>query len=82
MLPDSSMQTLRLQRETDFLKCIYCFASRPQDPNAKYCAECGKNLPSMPTVKLVQPHSGKVSFKHLLYKPFQKTLPDVRSEVY
>ena len=58
VLPDSSVQALRLQRETDFLKCIYCFATRPQDPQARYCNECGKNLPQIPQTKLIPPETG------------------------
>ena len=55
-LPDSSFQALRLQRETDFLKCIYCFASRPNDPHARHCTECGQQLPQIPQAKLTHHH--------------------------
>jgi hypothetical protein len=60
VLPDSSVQALRFQRETDFLKCIYCFATRPNDPHAKYCVECGKTLPQIPQAKLIPPQSGQM----------------------
>lgn len=60
ILPDSSAQSLRLQRETDFLKCIYCFAMRPNDPHAKHCTECGQQLPQIPQTKLVTPQSGQM----------------------
>ena len=60
VLPDSSAQSLRLQRETDFLKCIYCFAMRPNDPHAKHCTECGQQLPQIPQTKLVTPQSGQM----------------------
>jgi hypothetical protein len=61
VLPDSSTQALRLQRETDFLRCIYCFASRSSDPFAKYCNDCGKTLPQIPQNKLPPPELGQVS---------------------
>ena len=60
ILPDSSFQSLRLQRETDFLKCIYCFATRPNDPHARHCTECGQPLPPIPQTKLVTPHAGQL----------------------
>ncbi|XP_055957137.1 double zinc ribbon and ankyrin repeat-containing protein 1 isoform X2 [Patella vulgata] len=46
--PDNTTQALRLQRETDFLKCIYCFADRPSDPFCRYCTTCGNTLPDIP----------------------------------
>jgi hypothetical protein len=60
ILPDSSSQAMRLQRETDFLKCIYCFAQRPHDPFARFCTECGKPLPSIPQNKLPPPEQGQM----------------------
>jgi len=60
VLPDSSAQALRLQRETDFLKCIYCFANRPHDPFSRYCSECGKTLPQIPQNRLPPPEPGQL----------------------
>lgn len=49
-------------------RCIYCFASRPQDPMARFCAECGKNLPPIPQLKIATPENGKVNYIfYLLY---------------
>lgn len=60
VLPDSSYQSLRLQRETDFLKCIYCFATRPNDPQARHCTECGQQLPQIPQSRLIAPQAGQM----------------------
>ena len=41
-------------------RCIYCFAQRPQDTTAKFCNECGNNLPKVPNFKLIPPEKGQV----------------------
>ncbi|KAJ8308223.1 hypothetical protein KUTeg_013097 [Tegillarca granosa] len=60
-LPSNTTQTLRLQRETDFLKCVYCFADRPLDPFARYCTECGNNIPQLPQTRISPPEPGQMS---------------------
>ncbi len=76
VLPDSSFQTLRLQRETDFLKCIYCFAPRPNDPHAIDCSECNQPLPRIPQSKLITPQPGQmgVCFYCKSNVPFNTTI--------
>ncbi|CAH1791938.1 unnamed protein product [Owenia fusiformis] len=58
--PDSATQALRLQRETDFLKCIYCYAPRPADPYARFCNECGSPIPPLPQTRLPPPEAGQM----------------------
>ncbi|GCC26675.1 hypothetical protein chiPu_0005093 [Chiloscyllium punctatum] len=48
----SSTQSMRIQRETDFLKCAYCLAPRPSDPFARFCHECGSPVPPVPGRRL------------------------------
>ncbi|XP_061415417.1 double zinc ribbon and ankyrin repeat-containing protein 1 isoform X1 [Lethenteron reissneri] len=43
-----SSQTLRLQKELEYLKCPKCLAARPSDPFALFCQECGCTLPPVP----------------------------------
>ncbi|ESP01615.1 hypothetical protein LOTGIDRAFT_238231 [Lottia gigantea] len=57
--PDNTTQALRLQRETDFLKCIYCFADRPSDPFCRFCNTCGNSLPEIPA-KLTPAEPGQM----------------------
>ncbi|XP_014668724.1 PREDICTED: double zinc ribbon and ankyrin repeat-containing protein 1-like isoform X2 [Priapulus caudatus] len=54
-LPDGATQATRLQKEQDFLRCSRCFASRPTDPHAKFCGECGAPLPVVPVERLPDP---------------------------
>ncbi|XP_074645402.1 double zinc ribbon and ankyrin repeat-containing protein 1-like isoform X2 [Tubulanus polymorphus] len=58
--PSDATQVLRLQRETDFLKCIYCFSPRPQDPYARFCNVCGNPVPPLPQTKIAPPEPGQV----------------------
>jgi len=51
----------------NFLRCIYCFSKRPVEPNAKFCSECGNNLPSIPNTKMIPPENGQV-FKTFIQK--------------
>ncbi|XP_045151109.1 double zinc ribbon and ankyrin repeat-containing protein 1 [Echinops telfairi] len=37
----TSTEIMKIQRETDFLKCAHCLAPRPSDPFARFCQECG-----------------------------------------
>ncbi|KAM5245536.1 LOW QUALITY PROTEIN: double zinc ribbon and ankyrin repeat-containing protein 1 [Ctenodactylus gundi] len=38
-------EIMRIQRETDFLRCTHCLAARPSDPFARFCHECGAPVP-------------------------------------
>ncbi|KAK2183985.1 hypothetical protein NP493_288g03000 [Ridgeia piscesae] len=58
--PDTATQAMRLQRETDFLKCIYCFAPRPADPYARFCSECGSPVAAIPQSRLPPPEPGQM----------------------
>lgn len=58
--PESKTQANKLQKDTDYLKCIFCFASRPSDPFARFCAECGSPLPPLPQSRLPPPEMGKL----------------------
>lgn len=61
MPPDNATQALRLQRETDFLKCVYCFAARPADPYARFCNECGNALQQLTqSTTLTPPEPGQM----------------------
>ncbi|XP_002740895.1 double zinc ribbon and ankyrin repeat-containing protein 1-like [Saccoglossus kowalevskii] len=58
--PENITQANRIQRETDFLKCIYCLADRPSDPYARFCTECGSPVPPVPNTRLPPPEPGQV----------------------
>ncbi|XP_077998885.1 double zinc ribbon and ankyrin repeat-containing protein 1-like [Glandiceps talaboti] len=58
--PENITQANRLQKETDFLKCIYCFADRPSDPYARFCNECGSPVPPIPNARLPPPEPGQM----------------------
>ncbi|CAD5118152.1 DgyrCDS6888 [Dimorphilus gyrociliatus] len=60
MVPDTSTQAMRLQRETDFLKCIYCYAPRPADPFARFCNECGNPVAQITPGRLPPPEAGQM----------------------
>ncbi|XP_029450325.1 double zinc ribbon and ankyrin repeat-containing protein 1 isoform X2 [Rhinatrema bivittatum] len=55
----TSTQTMRIQRETDFLKCAHCLAPRPSDPFARFCQECGSALPPVPGYRLPPPEGAQ-----------------------
>ncbi|XP_060687656.1 double zinc ribbon and ankyrin repeat-containing protein 1 isoform X2 [Hemiscyllium ocellatum] len=55
----SSTQSMRIQRETDFLKCAYCLAPRPSDPFARFCHECGSPVPPVPGRRLPPPEGAQ-----------------------
>ncbi|XP_052765985.1 double zinc ribbon and ankyrin repeat-containing protein 1-like isoform X2 [Mya arenaria] len=59
-LPDNTTQAMRLQRETDFLKCVYCFADRPSDPYARFCNTCGNSVPPVPQTRIPPPEPGQM----------------------
>ncbi|KAH3844481.1 double zinc ribbon and ankyrin repeat-containing protein 1-like [Dreissena polymorpha] len=59
-LPDNTTQAMRLQRETDFLKCVYCFADRPSDPYARFCNTCGNTVAQIPQTRIPPPEPGQM----------------------
>ncbi|XP_029638162.1 double zinc ribbon and ankyrin repeat-containing protein 1 [Octopus sinensis] len=58
--PNNPKEIYRLQRQTDFLKCVYCFADRPADPCAKFCNVCGREVPPLPQNRLLPPEPGQM----------------------
>ncbi|KAM4692876.1 double zinc ribbon and ankyrin repeat-containing protein 1 [Discoglossus pictus] len=56
----TSTQTMRIQRETDFLKCAHCLAPRPSDPFARFCQECGSPVPPVPGRRLPPPEGAQM----------------------
>ncbi|XP_072360095.1 double zinc ribbon and ankyrin repeat-containing protein 1 isoform X2 [Scyliorhinus torazame] len=56
----NSTQTMRIQRETDFLKCVCCLAPRPSDPFARFCQECGSPVPPVPGRRLPPPEGAQL----------------------
>lgn len=58
--PDTATQAMRLQRETDFLKCVYCMAPRPSDPYARFCFDCGNPVPPLPQTRMPPPEPGQM----------------------
>ncbi|XP_032804470.2 double zinc ribbon and ankyrin repeat-containing protein 1 [Petromyzon marinus] len=55
-----SSQTLRLQKELEYLKCAKCLAARPSDPFALFCQECGCTLPPVPGPSQPPPKAEKM----------------------
>nr|KAF6329895.1 double zinc ribbon and ankyrin repeat domains 1 [Myotis myotis] len=41
----TATEIMRIQRETDFLKCAQCLALRPSDPLVRFCQDCGFPVP-------------------------------------
>uniref|UniRef100_A0A803KLS0 Double zinc ribbon and ankyrin repeat-containing protein 1 n=1 Tax=Xenopus tropicalis TaxID=8364 RepID=A0A803KLS0_XENTR len=56
----TSAQIMRIQRETDFLKCSHCLANRPSDPFARFCLECGYPVPPVPGHRLPPPEGAQM----------------------
>lgn len=56
----TSTQSMRIQRETDFLKCAHCLAPRPSDPFARFCQECGCPVPPVPGRRLPPPEGAQM----------------------
>ncbi|XP_041468283.1 double zinc ribbon and ankyrin repeat-containing protein 1-like [Lytechinus variegatus] len=59
-IPENFTQANRLQRQTDFLKCIFCFADRPADPFARFCISCGSPVPALPNARLPPPEPAQL----------------------
>ncbi|XP_071328315.1 double zinc ribbon and ankyrin repeat-containing protein 1 isoform X2 [Trachinotus anak] len=55
----SSTQTSQVHLETDFLRCAQCLSSRPSDPFARFCAQCGAVVPPLPEQRLPPAEGGQ-----------------------
>ncbi|KAL1785864.1 double zinc ribbon and ankyrin repeat-containing protein 1 isoform X1 [Sigmodon hispidus] len=56
----TSTEITRIQRDTDFLKCAHCLASRPSDPFARFCQECGAPVPPIFGYRLPPPEGAQM----------------------
>nr|XP_004668764.2 double zinc ribbon and ankyrin repeat-containing protein 1 isoform X1 [Jaculus jaculus]XP_045013292.1 double zinc ribbon and ankyrin repeat-containing protein 1 isoform X1 [Jaculus jaculus] len=56
----TSTEIMRIQRETDFLKCAHCLAPRPSDPFARFCQECGVPVPPIFGCRLPPPEGAQM----------------------
>ncbi|XP_008994058.3 double zinc ribbon and ankyrin repeat-containing protein 1 isoform X4 [Callithrix jacchus] len=56
----TSTEVMRIQRETDFLKCAHCLAPRPSDPFARFCQECGSPVPPIFGCRLPPPEGAQM----------------------
>nr|XP_044603953.1 double zinc ribbon and ankyrin repeat-containing protein 1 isoform X7 [Equus asinus] len=56
----TSTEIMRIQRETDFLKCAHCLAPRPSDPFARFCQECGSPVPAIFGCRLPPPEGAQM----------------------
>nr|KAF6422235.1 double zinc ribbon and ankyrin repeat domains 1 [Rousettus aegyptiacus] len=56
----TSTEIMRIQRETDFLKCAHCLATRPSDPFACFCQECGSPVPPIYGYRLPPPEGAQI----------------------
>ncbi|XP_029392456.1 double zinc ribbon and ankyrin repeat-containing protein 1 isoform X3 [Mus pahari] len=56
----TSTEIMRVQRETDFLRCAHCLASRPSDPFARFCHECGAPVPPIFGYRLPPPEGAQM----------------------
>ncbi|ELK03938.1 hypothetical protein PAL_GLEAN10024028 [Pteropus alecto] len=56
----TSTEIMRIQRETDFLKCAHCLATRPSDPFARFCQECGSPVPPIYGYRLPPPEGAQI----------------------
>ncbi|XP_066243155.1 double zinc ribbon and ankyrin repeat-containing protein 1 isoform X1 [Saccopteryx leptura] len=58
----TSTEIMRIQRETDFLKCAQCLAPRPSDPFARFCQECGSPVPPIFGCRLPPPEAAQMGW--------------------
>lgn len=58
--PENLTQTNRKQRQTDFMKCVFCMADRPADPFARFCIACGSPVPALPNTRLPPPEPAQL----------------------
>ncbi|XP_069843860.1 double zinc ribbon and ankyrin repeat-containing protein 1-like isoform X2 [Dipodomys merriami] len=56
----TSTEVMRIQRETDFLKCAHCLAPYPTDPYARFCQECGATVPPIFGCRLPPPEGAQM----------------------
>lgn len=56
----TSTEIMRIQRQTDFLKCAHCLAPRPSDPFARFCQECGAPVPPILGCRLPPPEGAQM----------------------
>ncbi|XP_060042342.1 double zinc ribbon and ankyrin repeat-containing protein 1 isoform X1 [Erinaceus europaeus] len=56
----TSTEIMRIQKETDFLKCAHCLAPRPSDPFARFCQECGSPVPPIFGCRLPPPEGAQM----------------------
>lgn len=56
----TSTEIMRIQRDTDFLKCAHCLAPRPSDPFARFCQECGFPVPPIFGCRLPPPEGAQM----------------------
>ncbi|NXD79137.1 DZAN1 protein, partial [Halcyon senegalensis] len=57
----ASTQVSRIQRETDFLKCVHCSAPRSSDPLSHFCQECGSPIPPVPVRRFPPPEGAQMA---------------------
>ncbi|XP_072799839.1 double zinc ribbon and ankyrin repeat-containing protein 1 isoform X6 [Vicugna pacos] len=55
----TSTEIMRIQRQTDFLKCANCLVPRPSDPFARFCLECGSPVPPIFGCRLPPPEGAQ-----------------------
>ncbi|XP_008061424.1 double zinc ribbon and ankyrin repeat-containing protein 1 [Carlito syrichta] len=56
----TSTEIMRIQRETDFLRCAHCLTPRPSDPFARFCQECGSPAPPIIGCRLPPPEGAQM----------------------
>ncbi|XP_073930356.1 double zinc ribbon and ankyrin repeat-containing protein 1 isoform X2 [Castor canadensis] len=56
----TSTEIMRIQRQTDFLKCTHCLAPYPSDPYARFCQECGASIPPIFGCRLPPPEGAQM----------------------
>ncbi|XP_013986605.1 double zinc ribbon and ankyrin repeat-containing protein 1 [Salmo salar] len=56
----TSTQMSRIQRETDFLRCVKCLSHRPSDPFARFCLQCGTAVLPVPGQRLPPTEGGQM----------------------
>ncbi|XP_023587176.1 double zinc ribbon and ankyrin repeat-containing protein 1 [Trichechus manatus latirostris] len=56
----TSTEIMRIQRETDFLKCAHCLAPRPSDAFSRFCQECGSPVPPIFGCRLPPPEGAQM----------------------
>ncbi|KAM6144265.1 double zinc ribbon and ankyrin repeat-containing protein 1 [Erethizon dorsatum] len=56
----TSTEIMRIQRQTDFLKCAHCLGPRPSDPFARFCPACGAPVPPILSCRLPPPEGAQM----------------------